>query len=378
MEKQIIIKSVFKDGEYKFPFIINKGDFNNMDIWLRGKIDVVLWSIDEFTYPTAEIQINDIIKKGFWGDESKVIYNYALSSNLIKNGGKREINLESNILKPGEYEVIVELYECTAEVELYLEKKKTIEEGIELDVGLRSSKILSYNIHLIKKSNVLYALKDFSYIDRKSLDVFKESLSNWIKINHPNIVSISGLSFDPNPYVIMEYVDGGDLRKLLSNTGKLEISKALNIFMDIVKAVNYAHSMNPPIIHRDLKPENILLTSDDIAKVSDWASSCNPTSGAPLVGTTGYIAPESFSKGEYSIKSDVFALGIILYEMLTGDRPFPGMTLDLRGHIKDFPPEIGELISMILRQAPSARPDTNEVLKELEKSLGRGNEVDSS
>jgi serine/threonine-protein kinase len=135
----------------------------------------------------------------------------------------------------------------------------------------------------------------------------------------------------------MELVEGGDLRRLIGASRRLAPDRALQIFEEVLRALAVAHGAG--IIHRDLKPENILIASDGGVKVTDFElgsarqDSARPAllsagldTAAPggIVGTLAYMAPEQLAGEAVDARADIYALGIILFEMLTGERPHPG------------------------------------------------------
>ena len=204
--------------------------------------------------------------------------------------------------------------------------EKTIFLGFEWLRGIYDvRRHIAGRVFLIEKDGKFYALKDLS---SGFFDVLREGFSNRVRLNHPNVVRIVSFGFEPKPYVVMEYVDGESLRDLLNKRGgKLDCKGALRIFKSIVEAVCYAHGLEPPVFYRDLKPENILLPSKGVVKVGDWGFSCTPGTSKGVVGTPPYIAPESYSRGEYTVKSDAYALGFIFYETLTGTKFTPRPTI---------------------------------------------------
>ena len=151
---------------------------------------------------------------------------------------------------------------------------------------------------------------------------------NW---GHENIVSIHTVEPGEDEYVayiVMEYIDGATLYERMS-TESFSASRAVNIALDICRGLTAVHAQN--IIHRDIKPQNILLTSDDTAKLSDFGVACileaSNAIAATVTGTRKYMAPEQYD-GEYDYRVDLYSLGLVLYEMLTGRFPFRGKNHD--------------------------------------------------
>ncbi len=151
-------------------------------------------------------------------------------------------------------------------------------------------------------------------------------------LSHPGIVAIHDALEDPESQsccIVMEYVPGRTLQQVLLNETRLETSQALEIARQVADALAYAHAQN--VIHRDLKPANILLTDDGRAKLTDFGIAKFLAAEGALrtvatMGTPSYMSPEQVSGGEVDARSDLFSLGVILYLMLTGKKPFLGDT----------------------------------------------------
>ena len=152
-------------------------------------------------------------------------------------------------------------------------------------------------------------------------------------LSHPNIVSIQDQGWNENGipavFMVLEMVEGFTLRDLLNEKGFLSIEETFSYFTPILSAVGAAHKMG--ILHRDLKPENILLSKDGRLKVADFGLARLPDSSATLtqessviLGSVSYLSPEQVKSGTSDARSDVYSLGIVMFEMLTGRKPFDG------------------------------------------------------
>ncbi len=150
------------------------------------------------------------------------------------------------------------------------------------------------------------------------------------RLSHPNVVSVFDQGNDNGrPYMVMEYVEGSTLRNLISREAPMEPQRALDLLIPVVSAVAAAHEAG--IIHRDLKPENVLISIRGQIKVADFGlaraiTAHTATANGMLIGTVSYIAPELVTHGHADTRCDVYAIGVMLFEMLTGRKPHTGET----------------------------------------------------
>lgn len=149
-------------------------------------------------------------------------------------------------------------------------------------------------------------------------------------LSHPNVVAVFDQGHDAGrPYIVMEYVRGITLRQLISLEAPFPPEQALGLFEPVVAALASAHDAG--LIHRDVKPENVLISERGRVKVADFGlarevTAASVAEGGVVIGTVSYIAPELVSRGHASARSDVYSLGILLYELLTGCKPHRGAT----------------------------------------------------
>lgn len=149
------------------------------------------------------------------------------------------------------------------------------------------------------------------------------------RLHHPGIISVFDVGEDPenqDPYIVLEYVSGEPLQRILAREKKLPLSKALKLAEELAEALDYAHAQG--VVHRDIKPANILVTEDGHAKIADFGIAklnlAHFTIPGKVLGTPAYMAPEQLSGEGADGRSDLFSLGVILYVMVTGHSPFPG------------------------------------------------------
>lgn len=166
--------------------------------------------------------------------------------------------------------------------------------------------------------------------DEEFVKRFRIEAQSAASLSHPNVVSIYDVGHEGNiHYIVMEYVDGITLKEYISQKVSLDWSEAVNITIQICSAIEHAHRNH--IVHRDIKPHNILLTKEGVAKVTDFGiaravSSSTITMVGSTIGSVHYFSPEQARGGFIDEKSDLYSLGIALYEMVIGKVPFDGET----------------------------------------------------
>ena len=208
------------------------------------------------------------------------------------------------------------------------------------------------------------------------------------KLDHPNIVKV--LDFgdeDGLLYIVMQYVEGETLERILHARGKLSLQEAFSIALQILPALGYAHEKG--IVHRDIKPGNILVDSQGKAYLMDFGIAALMEEGPEVqdgtrkvVGTPEYMAPEQF-RGKADYRSDIYSFGVVLYEMLTGRTPFGDAKdvyeLQYRVLREEIPPTgLGDGIDAVLRKAMNKLPSRRfksayefaEAVQEVASSLG--------
>ena len=208
--------------------------------------------------------------------------------------------------------------------------------------------------------------------DVKFRERFIQEARSAARLAHPNVVNVFDQGQDEDmAYLVMEYLPGITLRDLLHENGRLTTEQTLDILEAVLAGLSAAHKAG--IVHRDLKPENVLLADDGRIKIGDFglarAASANTATGAALLGTIAYLSPELVTRGIADTRSDIYAVGIMTYEMVTGDQPFVGeqpMQIAYQ-HANDsvptpstvnprVPEEIDELVLWSTARDPDERP----------------------
>ncbi len=222
--------------------------------------------------------------------------------------------------------------------------------------------------------------------DAQAMQRFKHELLLASSISHPNILRIHDLGeYNAVKFISMAYVDGGDLTQLLHREGRLPLPRTLNIMKQLAAALAAAHGVS--VVHRDLKPQNILLDRDDHIYVSDFgiaktleSDRTRVTRTGAVLGTPLYMSPEQVEGKPVDHRSDLYTLGLIFYEMLTGVLPFSGDTtfqlMYQRVHeipkrpelvVPDLPPYLSRICLKCLEKEPAKRyQSAGEILADLE------------
>ena len=192
--------------------------------------------------------------------------------------------------------------------------------------------------------------------DSDQLERFRREARSVAQLSHPHIVGvIDAGEEDGRPYIVFEYVEGETLKERIRRLGRLPIDEAIAYAIEIARALGAAHAA--AIVHRDIKPQNVLVDEEGSAKVTDFgiARSLEEdglTADGRVLGTTDYVSPEQALGHDVDGQSDIYSLGVVLYEMLTGDVPFHGesQVAVAMKHVREDLPDV-----QVLRPEVSAR-----------------------
>ncbi len=226
-----------------------------------------------------------------------------------------------------------------------------------------------------------HLVRDASFFER-----FRNEAILSAKLSHPNVAMLYNFFSEKNDnFMIMEFIDGLTLEKLLKQNGALSVETVFKILIQTLEGLQHAHEKG--ILHRDIKPANLMLTKDGKVKLMDFGiarmiGSQRMTRADRVVGTLEYMAPELLDGSEPTVQSDLYAIGVLMYELLSGKMPFEATTdatlitqiltkkpIALRSRIKDLPKKIEEILDILLQKKPEKRFTSASELKQVFSNL---------
>ena len=181
---------------------------------------------------------------------------------------------------------------------------------------------------LLERPVALKILHPHYVADPDYVERFRREARAVAQLAHPNIVTVIDRGEqDGRQFIVFEYIDGENLKQVVNREGALPVRDAVELTIQVARALGYAHERG--IVHRDVKPQNVILNEDGRAKVTDFGIARSVdvdgfTQTGTVVGTSDYIAPEQAQGREVDAHTDVYSLGVVLYELLTGEVPFGG------------------------------------------------------
>src|SRR5215208_604216 len=199
---------------------------------------------------------------------------------------------------------------------------------------------------LLERHVALKILHEQYNADDDFVERFKREARSVAQLQHPNIVTVIDRGeADDRQFIVFEYIDGENLKELVVRKGRLDVREALEIAIEVARGLAFAHGQG--LVHRDVKPQNVLLNGDGRAKVTDFGIARSVdvdgmTQTGTVLGTSNYIAPEQASGQPVDAQTDVYALGVVLYELLAGEVPFPGESFVAVAmkHVHEPPPNL--------------------------------------
>ena len=262
---------------------------------------------------------------------------------------------------------------------------KTIGEGGMANVYLAYDTILDRNV-------AVKVLRGDLATDEKFVRRFQREALSASSLSHPNIVEVYDVGEDNGSYyIVMEYIEGKQLKQLLKKRGKLTLNEVVDIMSQVTDGMSAAHDSY--IIHRDIKPQNIMILENGLIKITDFGiamalNSTQLTQTNSVMGSVHYLPPEQASGKGATIQSDVYSMGILMYELLTGELPFRGDNAveialkqikepvpSVRTKIESIPQSIENIILKATAKNPKNRyADAREMYDDLKTALSKERE----
>ncbi|MES1248599.1 MAG: protein kinase [Actinomycetota bacterium] len=249
---------------------------------------------------------------------------------------------------------------------------------------------------LLERNVALKVLHPHYGDDAEYVERFRREARSVAQLSHPNIVTVIDRGEDDgSQYIVFEYVDGESLKELVDRSGPLPVRRVVEIGLQMADALAFAHQHG--LVHRDVKPQNVLINGDGEAKVTDFgiARSLDVEHGVTqtgtVLGTSNYLSPEQARGQTVTPATDVYSLGVVLFELLTGEVPFPGenFVAVAMQHINEPPPSLVEkrpdaplrlvyAVERALAKDPADRfPSMTSLAAELRACLGELSEPDT-
>lgn len=262
---------------------------------------------------------------------------------------------------------------------------KTIGEGGMANVYLANDTILDRKV-------AIKVLRGDLSNDEKFIRRFKREALSVSNLSHPNIVEVYDVGEEEgNYYIVMEYIEGKTLKQLLQKRGALTLTEVIDIMSQLTDGLSHAHEAY--IIHRDIKPQNIMIEDNGLVKITDFGiamalNSTQLTQTNSVMGSVHYLPPEQANGKGSTVKSDIYSLGILMYELLTGSVPFKGdnaVEIALKHMKEKMPsirkqnPTIPQSVENIVLKATAKNPKNRyetvrEMYNDLQTALERDNE----
>ena len=239
--------------------------------------------------------------------------------------------------------------------------------------------------HLLNRFVAIKILKTELGNDEDFVARFKREATSIAKLLHPNIVNVHDVGTEENiNFIVMEYIDGKTLKQIIKETGRIESQKTLDIVFQVAKALECAHKNN--IIHRDIKPDNIMIMEENMVKVMDFGiakvADSSTVTNAGIMGTVRYLSPEQAKGNFVDGRTDIYSLGVVMYEMVTGQVPYNAESsisiammhiqepvIPPKEIISDIPENINQVILKSMEKEPIKRYQTAREMADILKTI---------
>lgn len=260
---------------------------------------------------------------------------------------------------------------------------------VERELGSGAMGTVFQAVHTgLERAVALKVLRPDMVQDPDSVRRFLREARSIARMDHPNIVAVYDAGeIDGVSYIAMKLLEGESLQSILASTGPLPMNRVIKIARQLASALDYAHARD--VVHLDVKPANVMIARDDRVTLTDFgiAQALNPgaTRSATIAGTPLYMSPEQIQGQEVDCRSDIYSLGLVIYEMCVGRPPFQGQFVtvmyahlhtpvpDIKATIPDMPDAFVAVINRALAKDPAARFQTaGELQRALERAAPRG------
>jgi eukaryotic-like serine/threonine-protein kinase len=249
------------------------------------------------------------------------------------------------------------------------------------------SSVFKARDRLLERPVALKILHEHYVTDADYVERFRREARAVAQLAHPNIVTVIDRGEEGGrQFIVFEYVEGENLKQVVSREGALPVREAVELGLQVARALGYAHERG--IVHRDVKPQNVILNEDGRAKVTDFGIARSldvdgVTQTGTVLGTSDYIAPEQAQGQHVDAHTDVYSLGVVLYELVTGELPFrgEGFVAVAMQHVNEPPPNVldrrGDVpprLALTIERAMAKRPEDRhrsmeELVADLESAL---------